>query len=289
MANVHFDSTFTKEQFHEQVRSDFTKRAAQYDGESTGAMGPAMREDIITQLLNFYPPASPLLDVACGTGRLCGITLRLGCESTGLDLTPAMLAEARKNYPAANFVEGRAEELPFPDNSFASAYISSALVYFTDIPRSLREIWRVLKPGGYIAFQCTSGDSYIVGIAIQNACIRVLGENAAKKIFTVPSTVTDSPNLLEQLMDNAGFRSTIVNTSQTNPVLDVNAVVGTWKGGMFNNAFLTRFARLNEQQKDDIRKQFLICIENYRDDDGVLRDKIKHWFVKGYKPPVPSS
>ncbi len=286
MANVHFDSTFTKDQFHERVRADFTTRAARYDDEVTGCMGPSMRDEITEHLLALYPPRSPVLDVACGTGRLCGSALRAGCaEVTGLDITPAMLAHGRRNFPGASFVEGRAEQLPFADEAFASVYVSSALVYFVDVPQALREMRRVLKPGGFLAFQCTSGDSYVIGVAMQDACAQVLGEDAAKKIFVVPGTVTDTPDVLRALLNTAGFEEPKVAAMEKTPVLDVNTVLGTWRGGLFNNAFLTRLDRLDDDVKAEIRKKFLVEIEKYRSkEDGVLRDTIRHWFVQCRKP-----
>ena len=283
MANVYFDETFTTKNFHDRVREEFTLRAPQYNSAS-GGTPITLRTSIIQHLLTLYPPKSPSLDVACGTGILCGIAHKSGCDVTGLDITPAMLEEARRSHPEVKFVEGIAEKLPFGDETFESVYVSFALVYFTNIPGVLREIWRVLKPGGFIAFQSASGDSYIVGVATQNACVDVLGEEKARKTFRVPCDVTDTERDLNDLMENAGFRDTHINSLTTTSELDIDKVMNTWNGGVASSPFLHRVNNLNDVEKTQIWKQFLVCIEQFRGDDGVLSDKVLHWFVQAFKP-----
>jgi demethylmenaquinone methyltransferase/2-methoxy-6-polyprenyl-1,4-benzoquinol methylase len=91
-----------------------------------------------------------VLDVACGTGLVAvGAAQVLGTAEniTCLDPSEGMLAVARTKLKA-RFVQGRAEALPFPDNSFDFLTMGYALRHVTDLETTFREYQRVLKPGG---------------------------------------------------------------------------------------------------------------------------------------------
>jgi demethylmenaquinone methyltransferase/2-methoxy-6-polyprenyl-1,4-benzoquinol methylase len=70
----------------------------------------------------------------------------------GLDQSAAMLAEARRRLPAdVELVEGDADRLPFPDASFAALTFTYLMRYVDDPAATLRELARVVRPGGTIA------------------------------------------------------------------------------------------------------------------------------------------
>jgi demethylmenaquinone methyltransferase/2-methoxy-6-polyprenyl-1,4-benzoquinol methylase len=98
-------------------------------------------------------PADTVLDVATGTGAVVSELLeQKGCTVVGLDQSPEMLAEARRRLPrSVELVEGTAESLPFPDGSFDALTFTYLLRYVSDPAATLRELARVVKPGGTIA------------------------------------------------------------------------------------------------------------------------------------------
>ena len=98
-------------------------------------------------------PRGTVLDVATGTGAVARELLaQKGCTVVGLDQSPEMLAEARRRLPAdVKLVEGRAEELPFPDAAFDALTFTYVLRYVSDPAATLRELARVVRPGGTIA------------------------------------------------------------------------------------------------------------------------------------------
>jgi ubiquinone/menaquinone biosynthesis C-methylase UbiE len=89
-----------------------------------------------------------VLDLGCGDGLTPD---KLGLPSDwqiiGIDVKPAAVSKARSNFPHRAFVCSAAEKLPFKASSFDRVISNIALPY-TDIPRSLAEIYRVLAPGG---------------------------------------------------------------------------------------------------------------------------------------------
>ena len=94
-----------------------------------------------------------VLDVATGTGAVAReLVAQKGCTVVGLDQSPEMLAEARRRVPAGvTLVEGRAEQLPFPDGAFDAVTFTYLLRYVDDPAATLRELVRVVRPGGTIA------------------------------------------------------------------------------------------------------------------------------------------
>ncbi len=92
---------------------------------------------------------SSALDVATGTGMGARALLEVCDAVTGCDLSPEMLAHARATVPGASFLEAPAEVLPLPDSSVALVTTFMAFHWF-DQMRFLRQVRRVLEPGGYL-------------------------------------------------------------------------------------------------------------------------------------------
>jgi demethylmenaquinone methyltransferase/2-methoxy-6-polyprenyl-1,4-benzoquinol methylase len=100
-----------------------------------------------------------VLDVATGTGMVAeALVRRYGCSVVGLDQSAQMLSGARAKLDAdpalarrIELVQGEAESLPFPDGEFDHLTFTYLLRYVEDAGATLRELARVVKPGGRIA------------------------------------------------------------------------------------------------------------------------------------------
>lgn len=96
------------------------------------------------------PDAAQVLDVAAGPGNVAAELRALGASQvTALDLSYEMLAEgARRGHDAITWVNGDAQQLPFPDERFDAVTISFGLRNVPDPQLALREFGRVTRPGG---------------------------------------------------------------------------------------------------------------------------------------------
>jgi len=107
-----------------------------------------------------------VLDVGTGTGVVAITARNLGANVTGLDLTPALLEQAKASAQLAGYDdiawhEGDAEALPFPDATF-DVVLSQFGHMFAPRPEvAMSEMMRVLKPGGTIAFATWPGEQLI--------------------------------------------------------------------------------------------------------------------------------
>jgi demethylmenaquinone methyltransferase / 2-methoxy-6-polyprenyl-1,4-benzoquinol methylase len=98
-------------------------------------------------------PTDRVLDVATGTGMVAqALRDRFGCTVVGLDQSPDMLRIARtRDGVFETIVEGRAESLPFTDAAFDHLTFTYLLRYVDDPAATMRELARVVKPGGRVA------------------------------------------------------------------------------------------------------------------------------------------
>ena len=98
-------------------------------------------------------PESTVLDVATGTGLVArALAGRYGCRVVGVDQSAGMLAEARRHAgERIELVEGSADALPFADASFDALTFTYLLRYVPDPAATLRELARVVRPGGPVA------------------------------------------------------------------------------------------------------------------------------------------
>eukprot|EP00177_Eucheuma_denticulatum_P000262 GFKZ01000445.1.p1 GENE.GFKZ01000445.1~~GFKZ01000445.1.p1 ORF type:complete len:298 (-),score=38.91 GFKZ01000445.1:1038-1898(-) len=283
MANITFNAAHPESDYLSQIRRNFTERAASYNSGLSGASHTLF----IQSLLKFHPPDYPILDIACGTGLLACVLANRGQDLTGLDLTPAMLHQARLLNPEGTFVTGRAEQLPFEDATFQTVYCCSALVYFTDVPRVMREARRVLRPGGWLAYQAVTLDSYVMGIALDHALRVVLGEERARSVFQLPHGITHTREANERLLREAGFEAVEARRVTVLSSLQWRDLEEGWDRLVERedrNAMTMRVAELGEGERARVREEYVRFLEQRRGEDNAVTETVSSWYIRGRRP-----
>ncbi|MCC7410760.1 MAG: methyltransferase domain-containing protein [Gammaproteobacteria bacterium] len=117
-----------------------------------------------------------LLDLGCGPGSLIPYLRRIpGAVITGVDLSPEMIRYAREHYPDAELLVGDAESIQFDDDTFDVVLCSGMLHHLPRIEAAMREIRRVLKPGGLLIAREPNEDNFAARhgeTAFAHLCLR---------------------------------------------------------------------------------------------------------------------
>jgi SAM-dependent methyltransferase len=154
-------------------------------------------------------PRERVLDVACGTGVVTRLAAeRVGDEGSvaGSDVNPGMLAVARACVPkdtTIQFYETAAEAMPLPDGAFDVVFCQMGLQFFSDKPGALREMARVLVPGGRLVLNLPGPTPEPFSI-LADTLARHVNPRVASFVHVVFSL--HDPGELRDLLAGAGFR-----------------------------------------------------------------------------------
>ena len=129
------------------VTAGYAEWAASYDTDRNPIF--LAEEPIVHGLLKQYPLGAAL-DAACGTGRHAAYLASLGHRVTGIDSTAEMLETARAKVPSAQFETADLMAIPLPDGAMDFAVCTLALTHCADLGPPIREIARVVRPGGHV-------------------------------------------------------------------------------------------------------------------------------------------
>lgn len=124
----------------------YARWGATYDGPN-----PAVaREELVVRPLLDAAPIGRALDAACGTGRHGHYLAERGHTVVGVDASPEMLALARARVPGGEFHLGTLEALPVEDEGVDLAVCALALTHCPSLRQPIRELGRVVRPGGLV-------------------------------------------------------------------------------------------------------------------------------------------
>jgi len=136
----------------------------------------------------------PVADLGCGPGRVTAHLHALGMTTFGVDLSPAMVAEARRAYPDLRFDEGSIAELNIADRSLGGVVAWYSLIHTPPnlLPAVFAEFHRVLAPEGYLLAAFQVGD----------ACVHLeqaYGHAVSLDVYRL------SPDVICELLGECGF------------------------------------------------------------------------------------
>jgi ubiquinone/menaquinone biosynthesis C-methylase UbiE len=178
---------------------------------------PVIGAPLATDLIDIAAlrPGERVLDVACGTG----IVTRLAAERVGvtgavaaLDINPGMLTVARSVTPPDMLIEwyeSSAESMPLPDEAFDVVLCQLGLQFFPDRLAALREMRRVLAPGGRLAISVVGPKPPIFAI-LAEALARHINPEISAFMYLVFSL--HDTGELQHLISGAGFREVSIHS-----------------------------------------------------------------------------
>jgi arsenite methyltransferase len=207
---------------YKQQVADFYNSRTDYDNELT--------HDRAVHLLNYTKlhPAQSILDVATGTGNIAIAAAKQVKSVIGIDIATELLKIAQRKIAAeqlANIqlIDIDVEAYQAEPEQFDAIYCSFAIVLFPNIPAILQNWYRFLKPNGFIAFSCSSENSYLVDTII---------ESCAAHGVTLPNIhyLLGTPARIQNLLRSIGFHSTEIHPHQLGKYLTVEQAQSRWSG-----------------------------------------------------------
>ena len=177
---------------------------------------PALFEQWAPRVLDAVPvrAGSRVLDVACGTGILAREAVgRVGVDGfvAGVDPGLGMLAVAKRLAPAVEWRQGTAESLPYPDRAFDTVVSQFGLMFFTDRHEALREMLRVVAPGGSVAVAVWDTLDNTAAYPVEVDLLERLAGQDAANALRAPFTLGEQDKLAA-LFEGAGVASVDMTT-----------------------------------------------------------------------------
>lgn len=214
-------------------------------------------------------PGDRVLDVACGTGVLTRAAADVtGKDDTvsGLDSNPGMLAAAKERWPGIRWEEGIAEDLPWESETFDTVVSQFGMMFFEDKPVALREMERVLKPGGRMAIAVFDSLDNIPGYSIMTDVFRrVVGKDVARALH-FPFSLGD-PDDLRFICNESGLAKANVTTLKDQAQFpDVQTIVLADVKGWFPIAGI----ELSDSQIENVIEHAESDLEEFIKEDGSL-------------------
>ena len=234
-------------------------------------------------------PGMRVLDIGSGTGYpalLAGEVVGATGQVAGIDLAESMLAVASRKAKTremshVTFRTGDATALPFDASSFDAVISRFCLMFLPEITKALKDMVRVLKPGGYVAAAVWSAPE-------KNPFIRI-PMDVIKSIVTLPPPDPDAPGVfrlakpgeLKGLMEGAGLtplseEEFLANVTYATAEEFFNSVLDL--AGPLQNIF----AKLTAEQKAQAQRDIIDVVNTYQC-QGQIVFPIAVRFVAAYK------
>ncbi|GAP98356.1 class I SAM-dependent methyltransferase [Leptolyngbya sp. NIES-2104] len=255
---------------YKQQITDFYNARTNYDNDVTRNRAIALFDYASPQI------GQSVLDVATGTGNIAiGAAKRVGANGSviGIDIATELLKIARQkaqNLSNVQWIEVAVEEYQ-PSIQFDAIYCSFAIVLFSNIPAILSNWCRSLNPSGFIAFTCSSEDSYFA-LSIVEAC--------AKHGVILPNLheLLGTPERIQQVLTQANFTQIEIYPRQLGTYMTLEKAQSRWNGRFWlhqENPLL----ELEPEKIQQIKASYDAAIAQLESDRGVWHEELIYYVV----------
>jgi len=131
-------------------------------------------DSFVRNELNSLPPESKILDAGCGLSAWTNSNLRKKYKISGIDGEPDAIAVCKKLYKNQNYQVGDLYNLPYKKNTFDAIVMREVIEHFITPEKAVKEIYKVLKPGGIFILTTPNYDSLLLHF-IENTYNRFFG------------------------------------------------------------------------------------------------------------------
>lgn len=260
--------TKTKQHYDETYGS---KPPQNYERYFVPAIGEPVAKDLIRKAE--LRPGERVLDVACGTGIIARLALqRVGNKGTvtGTDINPGMLAVAKSitsDLPI-EWQEANAEDMPFPDDSFDVLFCQMGLQFMEDKPSALKEMHRVLAPGGRLLLNMPgpAGEPFVI---FAEAMQRNIGPGAKEFVYDV-FALNDTTEI-RQLISDAGFSD--VDVEAKHKTLSLPAPKDFLWQYVNSTPLAGVLAKADDEARTSLEKEVVSQWQNFVDDGAFIYDQ----------------
>ena len=181
------------------------------------------------------------LEIGCGGGIATSALAQLGYEMTGVEPQVASLEAAREHAQRlglrerTSFVQGDAYDLSmFPDDCFDGVLMADVLEHLYDLPAAVAQAWRVLKPGGVLAFDTINRTfaSYALAIALAQEGLGIVPPRTHDwRLFVQPHELAYLLQAHGFLCDTSHFRGLAPTVALRNPIAGALGLAASLRNG----------------------------------------------------------
>ena len=266
--------------YKKEIADLYTKRSTTYDNSMWHDRMAKKLVDFVNIKID-----SQILDIGTGTGMVAYYAAsKIGPEGTviGIDISEGMIqvANAKLNkspYKNIRFDVGDGEDLNYSLNSFDVIFCSSAFIWMTDLPATLRYWRKHLKPDGKLGLHAFSETAYITGVAAQS----VLQKYGVNYLMSKPTgTVEKCTSLLEK----AGYTNININVDPDGVYIDLEEAKNSWVSELHPapGQYPHPLKNLTPEQLDNARADYEREMEKLSTENGVWND-MTTFYVYGEK------
>jgi SAM-dependent methyltransferase len=151
-------------EFVETTRTSYDRVAGKYaDTFFNELVHKPLDRELLARLAGLVGDLGAICDIGCGPGQVARFLKDLGAQTLGIDLSPALVAAARRLSPDIAFHTGNMLALDVPDNSWGGIAAFYSIIHLPEdrIGDAFREFWRVLRPGGRLLVSFHVGDQVL--------------------------------------------------------------------------------------------------------------------------------